>query len=489
MRKGFVVLLAAVLAAAFALPAAAGVDVNGFVGVKPIVSNAWNYGLGYYTPVAGKTNTGSTVENTNTYIEERARLKFTVGDENVKAVFQFEYDMAFGDSAYSTGRNIGAGLEGDTINQETKNIYLWFKVPNTTLDVTAGLLNATDAYAGVFLGYADVAGIVANLKLDQVGLRFGYMKFWENLVRKEDDTNFYIVEAKFSPSKTAKVGANLYFLQDRGGLTHGSNSTSTASSNFPGLVGGSQVFGERAGVIQWSPAEIVGVGGDQKVHVWMPGVDFSVAAGPATISGFGFYQFGKVKSNAGAAEVDIKGYAVDVRADVAAGPGKLFVEALYTTGDDNKTDKDYKGILTGGNYNLAGAFYARTDTFLLLPNLADYNTSQHLAYDVGNGGAGVTHIATGFTVPVVADKLKVKGGLAYLAASKKRARDVASINFVNEKGMGTEANAVLTYTIQKGLTFDLVGAYCWLGKAYKPVTGLTDPDDLYLLNGRLVYAF
>ena len=56
-------------------------------------------------------------------------------------------------------RNSGGALGGDRINLETKNIYIWFKLPNTAVDFTVGLQNQTDAYAGLLYGGADMAGI------------------------------------------------------------------------------------------------------------------------------------------------------------------------------------------------------------------------------------------------------------------------------------------------------------------------------------------
>src|SRR5512140_1225396 len=136
MRKGFLVVLAVVLVAALAAPAMAGMDVTGFVRVKEYVSNFKNGSApGGANPVLKKD------APTASYVDQRLRLKFSFGDENVKAVWFTETDFSgWGDasagtkvSAADTGglgaqRNTGAALSADRVNLETKNVYIWFKV-------------------------------------------------------------------------------------------------------------------------------------------------------------------------------------------------------------------------------------------------------------------------------------------------------------------------------------------------------------------------
>ena len=65
----------------------------------------------------------------------------------------------------------------------------------------------------------------------------------------------------------------------------------------------------------------------------MPGVNFSMNAGIAKISAFGFYQFGTADSWNGS-EFDINGFMLDARADLKLGPGNFFVEGFYVSGGD-----------------------------------------------------------------------------------------------------------------------------------------------------------
>ena len=84
MRKGFLIMLAVVLVAALAAPAVAGTDMNG--------STARRRRCPTSGPLARSRRSQKSA--TAAYVEQRLRLKFTSGEENVKAVALFEIDFA-----------------------------------------------------------------------------------------------------------------------------------------------------------------------------------------------------------------------------------------------------------------------------------------------------------------------------------------------------------------------------------------------------------
>ena len=473
MRKGFLIMLAVVLVAALAAPAMAGLDVNGFVRDKGYVSNFKN---GATAPSIQKDAPVAA------YVEQRFRAKFSFGEENVKAVWFLETDFgAFGDSAGSAPaasapqgalRNSGGARGGDRINLETKNIYIWFKLPNTSLDFTVGLQNQSDSYAGLLFGAADMAGIFANGKMDPVSYTLGWAKLYENNNLKTDDLTLYIASAKVSPTKDVKLGLNFYFIQDDTGKV-------SAATELPADP----------------TAPLL-----NKKRIYTPGVDASFNAGPATISGFALYQFGKIDfANPTIKDPDIKGFAVDLRGDVNVGPGKAFLEGLYISGGDDKPGEDFKSVKTLSDMNASpggNSFLARTDMMILLPNGDDINTSSALIGAAGvatggntspsNGGRGITHVGAGYTQKL-ADKLTAKAGAGYLAATKKFSVADAT---KKGKGMGTEVNANVNYSIMKGLDFGVYAAYAWLGDFFKSnAPGAVDPDNVYDVHFRLNYAF
>ncbi len=481
MRKGLVVLLAAVVVATFAVPAMAGLDVSGFYRAKGFMSNFKNSST---SPMVGKD------VPTASYVEQRIRIKWSFGEENVKAVFFTENDIsAWGDQAGSTNvtgaspggamRNTGGALGADRINTEIKNTYVWFKLPDTTLDFTVGLQNQSDAYAGLLFGAADFAAIYMNGKFDPVALTLGWGKLYENNFAKADDLTLYVTQAKLAPTKELSVGVNFYVIQD-------DTQKVPLATQLP--------FAGAAG-------------GENKKRIYIPGLNASFNAGPATISGFFIYETGKIDFIAPSVvpDIDISGFAFDLRGDVNLGPGKAFLEGLYISGGDGNDPTKFKSIVTLSDLNASpggNSFFARTDMSILLSNADDINTNQALigaasavsGQSPNNGGRGIYHVAAGYTQKLT-EKLTGKVGIGYMAAVKNTAADTAANR---KKSMGTEINANVNYNIMKGLDFGLYGAYAFLVDFFKGVVSGAGvpapaanekPDNAYDAHFRLNYAF
>lgn len=453
MRKGFAVLLAAVLVAAFALPAAADHELVGFYRAIGHVSN---FKPG--TNVQGIiTPSFDNADVTNAFVEQRLRMRYSFGTENVKAIAFFEIDMNWGDSAAISGsRNAGGGLNADSINLETKNIYLWFKVPNTSTDVSVGLQNQTDAYAGVIFGGADFTGVFVNSKFEPVALKLGWGKWFENNVGRADDIDIYVAEAKLVPMKDVSVGVNLYYINDMG------NVSPRAGLPF-GFPTTDNAFIQR---------------------IWTPGVNFAAKAGPVALTGFGFYQFGTIEfDNPANPDVDIRAFAADLRGDVNLGPGKLFVEGIYVSGGDNNANK-VESIVTADNFFQNQAFFFRTDMMVLLKNGYDINSAFGIVNSLGFGGRGCWHVAGGYSLKPM-EKLTLKFGAGHAQASENLVADGPNVG----KGIGTEVNAVATYNIAKGLDAGVAGAYVWLGDFFDPAPGQPDRVNPYDLQARINYVW
>jgi hypothetical protein len=469
MRKGLIVLLVAVVAVAFALPAMAdmtptNLKVSGFYRSKAWVSNFFGQ---------SSLPLGST-EATNAFVEQRFRVKFDFGSENVKAVWFLESDMFFGDSAGgmapgAAARNVGGALGGDKVQTETKNVYVWFKVPDTSLDFTVGLQSQSDAYAGFIYGGADMAGIFTTGKYEPVTWKLGWAKLYENATQRTDDRTLYVAETKFAPAKDIFLGLNFYYLKD----------DSDKAADHPNVANAPPLVAFR-----------------HKLTVYMPGVSASFKAGPATISGFGMYQFGEVEATLpGNPDLDINAYLVDLRADLNLGPGKFFIEGLYTSGGDRTTPSDdYEAPITlatneaspGGN-----SAYSRANMHILMSSPDTIGVSQCLlgcsggvaSSDPGNGGRGMWIVAAGFGMKLT-PKLKGEINAGYLAATEMLNSD----NNNRDEEMGTEFNARLDYNLAKGLDVGVIGAYALIGDFFNNAAGQT-PEDVWMGVARVNYAF
>jgi hypothetical protein len=444
MRKTFKMAAALGLVAMTAVPAmAASVDMAGFYRAKGYVTNFFNSG-------AGDVLSGAAVAQkdapTASYVDQRWRGKITVGDETVKAVTHLEINGIWGQKSATAN----ADLSGDGTVIAVKDLYLWFKAADP-IDVTVGLQSMSDPYQGFFMGAADVAGVTTNIKInEQVGLKLGYLVPFVNNIVKDESNTVYLAEAAIAPTKDIKVGANLYFWRD----------------------GGANVGG---------PSTAAGL-----AKLYMPGVNFAVNAGPAQISGFVLGQFGDRKfDNAAVAKTKFSGYAADVRGDVAAGPAKVFVEALYVTGDKSSSADKFEGfrVLDDIHHGAGNSTFNRNDMVILTPAADSIGTAGALTYDLSNDGKGALHVAAGAKMDV-APKLNVKVGAGYLASAKER---VAG----GKKDMGTELNLMVNYNLAKGLDVSGTAAYAFLGKYFTDLTtGQTpDADDPYALIAKVNYAY
>ena len=474
MRKGFLIVLMVALVAAIAVPAMAGTDIAGFYRAKGYVSNYKNYTSANYVNPTPADNS-----STHSYVEQRLRLKFTTGEENVKAVLFLEQDMMWGDASGQVARNQGGAIQGDSINLEAKNAFLWFKLPNTSADFTVGLQNVSDPYRGVFMGGADMAGVLSTAKFAPLSFRVGGFTPWERDTNQADDSQIFIAEAKISPIKALNVGLNFYFLRDGAdALGAASGEASTAGATF---LGGTQV--------------VPGV-----TKIYMPGVNADFNAGLVQISAFAFAQFGSRVYDSGAPKTKFGGYAGDVRVDANVGPAKVFLEGLYTSGDKPGTTDKIEGVVVAEDFKIFSSSSGPSsfDMQILGPNGDDINTSRELTYTSNNNRAaggyamngvrlGATFIAAGASMKL-GDKMTAKVGAGYLRANQLAPLALAGTNLNLKKEMGTELNTNVNFNIMKGLDFGLYAAYAWLGDGYK-VSGAPNPDNLYDLHARINYAF
>jgi hypothetical protein len=486
MRKGWMVLLAMALVVALAVPASAEMKLTGFYRVKPTLSNYLGAGnLSLNVPgtdtatsssLVKESGSGSGVDTarSRSWTEMRNRLRFEIGDENVKGVTFFEIDGVFGDLGGGTGRNQGFASNGDSINIETKNVFVWFKVPDTTLDFTVGLQGYLDEFGGLLFGYSDQAGVVAKFKFEPVNFRLTWLKLRDNVTDVaglgngwtssnpgDFDADYYALDAKFAPTANATVTGHFGFLRDSG--------------SFIG---------------QPLEADPTGTASDLEIlKAYYLGVNATVKLAPATITGFFLYNFGKFEDDGGtAADVKIAGFAARLRADAKVGPGNAFLEGLYVSGDDDTASTTkYKSVVTGSDFAALTSYYFSPDLTILFPNIDMVNSASALALNPNNSGRGLMLLAGGYSQKF-SDKISGKLGAGYLAADKKRKATPTAVE-AKGKAMGTEVNANVNYNISKGLDFGVYGAYAFLGKFYDRPTGEKNPDDLYTLHGRLNYAF
>ena len=469
MRKYLVVFVAVLALVAFSAPSAKAADISasGFYRAFPTLSN-------FQDGSGGPSLRDGTVEaeQTNAYVAQRFRVKWQFGNENVKATWYLESDMNWGDQAGGncSGRNAGGALGADCVQTETKQINVWFKIPNTSIQSTVGLQGIGDVYSGVFDATNDMAGITIKGKYEPVSYRLVWAKLYENNYAYTDDSTLYMAEVNFAPTKESQLGINFYWLQD-----------DTGTSNFSTYPGARLRPGVPDDVTSPYQNSFQGTRAD----FYMPGINGAIKAGPVKVSGFFFYQFGKAKSvDPGVPDLDISGFAVDLRGEMKVGPGKAFVEGLYISGDDNENDDNYDSIITLGDYqnnNSPGGYsgYTKLHMVMLLPTWNMASISQcfigcsggYAGDSLGNGGRGIWAIGAGYSQKFT-DMLSGELNVGYLQATETYASD----DLVGrDNNMGTEVNATVTANLQKGLDISLTGGYAWVGDFMRIDNLVDDP--------------
>jgi hypothetical protein len=437
----------AVLVAASALTAAGATSAlafeHQFSGAFTVYSDNSNFngsraGQDYYVPQLFEENAPDA-----NYIESRARLGYTAkANDDLKFVSMFELDYNYwGNSSYTTARGGGGALGSDTINVETKNLYLDANVAKNT-NVKLGMMGFDDAFKGVFVG-ADMAGLLVSHSYSNASASVGAFR-WDD---KSDASNsalgrqtrdFIVLDGKYNLSKETKVGAAYYFMKDN-------------TDNI-----------------------------DSNVH--MIGVNAETVAGPLNLNGFIAAQFGEVDGMSDfvpGKQKDLTAFAASLGANMKVGKGTLRGDLLYASGDDGKDD-DESNAFQSVPYE--SGYYAN-EMVILGRDKNAFTLDNAIVYNANNQNRGVVFLSTGYDMPL-SDKLNCSANLGFALTDTNRTGDNGN------QYLGTEINAELVYSLIPNVTLSARGAYVFLGDFYKDVaTNNETPDDPYDFKLLARYAF
>lgn len=393
------------------------------------------------------------------YTEQRLRLKYTAKiSDDIKLVTQFEIDSRWGDTTGTVARNQGGAMEADSINLETKNVYMDFAVPGLPTTARAGIQPVDDMYKGVFLS-ADAAALTTVTRLDKTTLYLNWMRGYDNRNFKDAPTavnaasnggggtgnlpgryslDAFMFDAKYDVNKELKVGGSLYFTYDNLVPGGGYNLLATLGANA------------------------------------------SYNFGPGVIDGFLLYQTGDNPiNNFGQVGQSVSAFAANVGAKIKAGPGTARANVLYASGDDGKGKVNaFQGLNQLGG--ATSTFSAAQMTMLIANTKYAANTDRALIATVTNNNMGLIGAFLGYDIDI--DKTFIKGNLGFASASKEnqtyKPKNLKN-NDYNGNYIGTEINAEVGYKISQNLTASLLGGYVVLGDYYKDTVrrggGAADP--------------
>ena len=474
-----------------------------------------------YVPVLGSNadyaNGRSSTANlkTNNYFDQRTRLFYTAkASDDLKLVTAFEIDSVFGDKAQGattganvpagTGRNQGGAWESDTVNLETKHVYLQFKIPSTSTTVTAGIQPFKDSLKGIFVD-VDAAGILTSTKVGQATINAGYFRGYDQSFfstarpKGMDNLDFGLLEGKFALSKDLNLGV-VYYLYNDGRATLG---TAAAANN------------------------VVGTNNTATMILHIFGLTADAKMGPLALIGFFAYQGGVFKNqfaNNGSAYLNAIAY--NLSAKMAAGPGNLRTALLFTSG--NSADAPKTGHYTGwigtaqsqnNAWSASGSgssTYNESGMMLLNRNSAanTCTTEYAIAYNTGNGTSPLTmqglYLYTLGYDANFTPKFYTNFNFGALWAAKTNALKPADYEATYRTGrkvqngtnyMGSEFNFESGYKMYDNLTVSFGAAYVMLGGYYKNASAASyvptatvagkaySPENPYTVRTTLKFAF
>lgn len=480
MKKRMVTLLALLVAVAIAMPAFAGVD--------------FKYGGQFRTRwVSNDHFDGTDLQDDNrNYFDQRLRLYFFfVASENLRLVTRFEVgDITWGDdrtvpvtltnsqqgeraslnARFGSGGRVGA----DSVNVETKNVYVEFGIPTVPVKAKVGIqgINLLDSW----IVDDDFSAAVLEGKFTPVNVQIGYIAAQNSSITdNEEDINswFGTVDYKYGPW----AGALLFYAQ---------HSQETLVSTDPvlapaGILGPGGTLPTLTTPSAQPIPTVAGVDGNTLFDLGL-NVTYKMDWLKAYVS---FVKnLGGVDFNDGTPSTDYTGWMIDGGVNVFCGPYTFNLGGFYTSGQDfsdpNETDitsftyplntTKYFSEIVGGGILDRDTPIAHTDN----NGQADYQWN-------GYGNPWNLWTVTAGAAWQALEKTKLSASYWYFGT----AEDVQGVNGA-ENSIGHEFDVYLTQGIVDGLTLDIVGAYLITGDAY---TAALEQEDAYEVGARLQWSF
>lgn len=392
------------------------------------------------------------------FIEQRARLQYIAkASADLKLVTQFEIDYTYwGNNSYETHRNWGGAVGADTVNFETKHIYLDAN-PFKNVNMKLGMQPYNDAFKGILFD-SDMAGIAFSSSYNKVTPSIGYFRFNDTGVTKDNvlghlTNDLFLLDGKYEVNKDLKVGAAYYFFRNNS-ITTDSNDTFAALAQ-------------------------------QDAKISNLGLNAEFTTGPLTLNGFGVLQAGTVNSRSTTA------WALNAGAKYKVGPGTARSEFLYVSGEGDATGHSnaFYSVFSTANYSEHG--YYDNEMVILGRDKNAYTTDNSVIFAAGNQAQGQIGGYIGYDLPLSA-KLTTACNAGFVAVAKENAKKPTNLKTgkKNESNyLGTEINAEATYQLLDGLTVGTRVAYVILGDYYKDVALNGTPVNPYDAKLMFKYSF
>ena len=398
--------------------------------------------------VTNYSATGALADSAPTanWFDQRLRLGYNAkANENVKLVTLFELDYSFwGNSSYANGRGQGGAIGADSVNIETKNLYLDWTLPCNNMNAKIGMQGYGDVFSNIIFG-SDMAGVLLSHSYTNATASVGFFR-WEDsagsgqggsttasIDRPGVDTqDLFALTGQYNLDSKTKVGAAYYYIQDDAFYDNDPTTAENLVSN------------------------------EANVHTL--GVTAATALGAVNVNGFLLGQFGDYN-----ATDDAKGYAAKIAANAAVGTGTLRGDLLYVAGGSNQLYVTRDGV---GYYDNEMMIISRDKNQTTIDNA--------LVYELNNNGEGVIMAAFGYDQPF-SPTLSGSANIGFAMVEDNQGNAGTD---PDEDYIGTEINFELVKKATDNVTLTGRAGYVVIGDHYAG-----NPDNPYLAQVMVAYAF
>ncbi|GFO61410.1 histidine kinase [Geomonas silvestris] len=410
---------------------------------------------------------------TENYFVQRARLGYTAkASDSAKLVTAFELDYSFwGNSNFTIGRNTGGGIGADSVNLETKSVYLDLK--SSMVNAKIGMQPYNDSFKGILFD-DDMAGVLLSHDYTNASVSAGYFRFLGDALGK-NTWDMISLDGKYDISKNFKVGAAYYYIKDN--RSNGSTSTTVASNPPSAFVDGAGNPIYPAGTT-FTTTTTANAPNDVKIHTL--GLNAEGVIGPVTLNGFAMAQFGDISDVVNGNQSVTRaahGYALNLGAKAPVFGGTLRSEFLYVAGGKNAWY-----VPANQNSGTSGGAFYDGEMIMLLRDKNAKTIDQALIFDVNNYNQGVILGTIGYD-HACTDKITSSINAGFAAIAKDVG--VATAPRHNSNYIGTELNLESNYKLNANTTLGIRGGYVFLGDYFRGLNA-DNPYDMKIIAS---YAF
>jgi hypothetical protein len=402
-------------------------------------------------------------DDQNNFFHSRLRMYFTsVASENLKMVYKNEIDFNWGDSSGSTvtdseghthasssRRGKGGGLGGDQVNLETKNVYLEFMVPDTPVKATLGLQGIT-LHKGWWIS-DDASAARFDMNFDPVAITLAYVNAQDSdFTDSSDDVWQLHASAGY---KAENMDARFSV-----GYEKGSNDRENPAFNSDDAVDADN-----------NPERLdSSIESDDFYQVMG---EFSMSFDMVSFFVIAAKNFGEVKGEGGADDVDYNGYMAHVGVDFALDLATIGVQFIYTSGDEEDSDGE-------DNYR---SFSGETFSWAEIPSDGYLWEANSDMSQIGgdNTPSNMWALNVGADLKPT-DTTSIALDIWYINMVEKR-----TVGDDEEDEVGTEVDLKLTQKVYDNLDCLIIGSYMFAEDGY----GAGGGDDGWILALGLNYKF